>query len=316
MARVTSWTKYTYLNALVSLIGGLTRDRHYSYTEIAALVGCSESQARKLADELADLTIPYLAGQGESILPLLIDEDGMTLHDSFSFDTQRSIRLDRMQTIAVILALRMMGISWDDASMRQFCDAITIDAPIEYLPHIIDISGMHYTDEVMEVLAQAALDGCCVEIVYRGEVRVIEPWLLLGEKEHYYEYGWCRQRGAPRMFRLDRISQATLLPAERASHSYEKEVSQAYPGLDEAPYIARLHFEDPHSYSESDWTGARTISSTRPGVLIELPYTSPDWITRQVVSYCGKVEVISPQSLREAVVEYATRIRALCGVGR
>jgi proteasome accessory factor C len=294
----------------------MERDRTYTFEEIAEQLGCDEHRARRVVAELRDLTVPNLAGLGEAIVPLSIEDDTVTLHGSLSFSTEHVLRLDRMQTIAAVLALRMRGVGWDDPLMTALCDAVTIDAPIEHLSHIIDVAPAPFSTATVEVLAQAALDGCCVEIVYGGGTRIIEPWVLLCEKDQHYEYAWCHLRDEPRMFRLDRIEEATLLPARRAMHPFEATDLHAYPQLESSPFTARLHFADPHAFDPREWTGARVIATTTPGVTIELPFSDPSWIARQVVAHLGEVTVLSPVTVREAVVEHATRVRALCGADR
>ena len=297
----------------------MERDRHYSYEEIAELVGCDKARAKKLAEKLCDLTIPDLHGEGETILPLLCDENGITLLDTLSIGVDQPIRLDRMQAIATTLALRMTGVTWDDTRMHALCEGVATDAPIEHLSHIIDVSPTAYASEVLEVLAQAKLDGCCVKIIHKDTERIIEPWVLLAEQDKQYEYAWCQLREAPRMFRLDRIQGAELLPHLRATHIYEEAPPlelQAYPDLDEAAYCARLYFSDPDAYNPLDWTGARVLHSTRPGLTIELPYNNPRWIAKRVVAALGEVEVVAPAEVREAVIEHATRLRSVCCSGR
>lgn len=51
----------------------------------------------------------------------------------------------------------------------------------------------------------------------RITARDVEPLGFLGGTEHWYLAGWCRLRGAPRGFRLDRVRAATALD-ERAPH--------------------------------------------------------------------------------------------------
>ena len=41
-------------------------------------------------------------------------------------------------------------------------------------------------------------------------VRVVEPVAVLGLHPHWYLWGWCRLRDAPRAFRLDRIAGAVM----------------------------------------------------------------------------------------------------------
>jgi predicted DNA-binding transcriptional regulator YafY len=40
--------------------------------------------------------------------------------------------------------------------------------------------------------------------------RMVEPVAVLGVKPHWYLWGWCRLRNAPRSFRLDRITDAVM----------------------------------------------------------------------------------------------------------
>jgi len=319
---MTSWTKYTYLNALIALVAGMERDRFYSFAEVAKLLGCDESHARTVVEQLCEVTVPDLRGLGEAIIPLDVEDEGITLHDALSFSTEHALRLDRMQTIAVVLALRMRGIDWQDELMGTLCDAVTTDAPIDDLSHIVNISPVSYRTEVMEVLAQAILDGCCAEVTYRGTARIIEPWVLLDEKDQHYVYAWCRLRGEPRMFRLDHLDTVSLLGRERAIHSFDENgkagdgAVRAYPALVEASGTARLRFADPSAFNARAWPGARIILTTSPGLTIELPYSDPSWIARQVVESLGAVEVIGPDEIGEAVIDHTTRIRSVCGLDR
>ncbi len=61
----------------------------------------------------------------------------------------------------------------------------------------------------------AVISRRVLEITYRdksGEVsiRMVEPVAVLGVKPHWYLWGWCRLRQAPRSFRLDRITDAVM----------------------------------------------------------------------------------------------------------
>ncbi len=63
---------------------------------------------------------------------------------------------------------------------------------------------------------RAIVEQRAVEIDYvdkRGDctARTVEPVAVLGVKPHWYQWGFCRLRQAPRAFRLDRIRAAVLL---------------------------------------------------------------------------------------------------------
>ena len=70
-------------------------------------------------------------------------------------------------------------------------------------------------DPVSDVMQQALIGSVAVELTYRDAqdrvtLRVVEPVGVLGSHKGWYLAAWCRLRQAPRVFRLDRIAQATL----------------------------------------------------------------------------------------------------------
>ncbi len=70
-------------------------------------------------------------------------------------------------------------------------------------------------DPVSDVIQRALIDCVAVDLTYRDAqaretLRVVEPVGVLGTHSGWYLAAWCRLRQAPRVFRLDRIAQATL----------------------------------------------------------------------------------------------------------
>ena len=70
-------------------------------------------------------------------------------------------------------------------------------------------------DPVSRDIQQALLDSVAVELTYRDgrdreTIRVVEPAGLFGTGNGWYLAAWCRLHQAARIFRLDRIAQATL----------------------------------------------------------------------------------------------------------
>ncbi|HEY8490831.1 MAG TPA: YafY family protein [Dehalococcoidia bacterium] len=68
---------------------------------------------------------------------------------------------------------------------------------------------------VSDVLWQALVDSVAVELTYRDAQdhesrRVVEPAGVFSTPNGWYLAAWCRLRRAPRSFRLDRITSATL----------------------------------------------------------------------------------------------------------
>lgn len=71
-------------------------------------------------------------------------------------------------------------------------------------------------DRPFAALEQAIVERRVVEIEYvdkhdAGTARAVEPVSVMGVQDHWYLWGWCRLREAPRVFRFDRIRSAVML---------------------------------------------------------------------------------------------------------
>lgn len=65
------------------------------------------------------------------------------------------------------------------------------------------------------VIERAVVAQHVLDITYRDKAgdatkRAVEPVAVLGVSPHWYLWGWCRMRRAPRSFRLDRITDAVM----------------------------------------------------------------------------------------------------------
>ncbi len=67
----------------------------------------------------------------------------------------------------------------------------------------------------LPALEQAIVERKVVEIDYvdkhgEGTTRTVEPVSVMGVQAHWYLWGFCRLREAPRVFRLDRLRSASV----------------------------------------------------------------------------------------------------------
>lgn len=68
---------------------------------------------------------------------------------------------------------------------------------------------------VPDVIQKSLIDASAIALTYRDgqgreTQRVVEPIGVFGTHNGWFLAAWCRLRGAPRVFRLDRITRATL----------------------------------------------------------------------------------------------------------
>jgi predicted DNA-binding transcriptional regulator YafY len=77
--------------------------------------------------------------------------------------------------------------------------------------------GVGPSDEVSAVVQRALLDSVALELTYRDGQgretrRVVEPGGVFCTRHGWFLAAWCRLRQAPRAFRLDRVTRASLRP--------------------------------------------------------------------------------------------------------
>jgi|GEM_PF-1961084 len=319
------WTKTLVLNTFISLLAGLDKDRFYSFDELSITLGCSRGEIERVTDSLCNLTVKQPGESGEgSYLPIVRTDEGITLCSRFHVGVDRPVRLDAAQMMAVLLALRMAGIAFDDERMSLLSQAVSVDAASAgtvspaALASLIDADIAPYPTHFADVLVRAALDGCCVWVRYRGVERIFEPVTLIWENDIKYVYGFCRTRDTMRTLRLDTIEEIALLEAEPAtfkqtalSESRSSDLD-VMPGigaplynLHDAAHTARLRFADPTDFIAEQWPGARLQQTTQSGAHVDVPYDRPEWLARQVVARLGAVTIEdSGEDLREAVCAY------------
>lgn len=94
----------------------------------------------------------------------------------------------------------------DDAETRELAEQVRLLIPDRDADEI----------PVPAVVEEAVATRQVVRLTYAGRdgtetTRDVEPVAFVAGAQHWHFIGWCRLREAPRIFRLDRIRQASLL---------------------------------------------------------------------------------------------------------
>jgi predicted DNA-binding transcriptional regulator YafY len=141
--------------------------------------------------------------------------------------------------------------------------------------------------------------------------RGLDPYALVHRWGWWYVIGFCHVHQDVRTFRVDRISEITILdrifsqPPDFNLQTYLKNELQAQPQV-----IARLRFEPSfanivagnHSYWEA--------VETQPDGSVEVTFPSPtlEWAASTTLAYGPAVEVLDPPELRRMVAEWLEAI--------
>ncbi len=144
-------------------------------------------------------------------------------------------------------------------------DALAIEAPAE--------------PELVGTLGRAAAAGEVIDLVYtsiaRGETtrRLVEPHSLFSTMGNWYLAGFCRLASAERVFRVDRIRQATTTEEHFTPPAQLPPAEVRYtPGVDDVQAVIRL---SPAAAWVADYYPVELLSSDDKGQVVRFSARDP-----------------------------------------
>ena len=149
--------------------------------------------------------------------------------------------------------------------------------------------------------------------------RVLDPYVISFRGNAWYLVAYCQLRSKVMIFRLDRLGEASLLPTTfELPRNFSPDAFFAGSWLIEqgetvrvqlrfAPEAARWVRDE--QFHESQQTEELADGSILYSVCVQ----GTREITRWILGYGGEVEVLAPESLREAVAAAGRRMAAMYG---
>lgn len=137
--------------------------------------------------------------------------------------------------------------------------------------------------------------------------RTLEPWGVVNWRGRWYVAGYDRDRNAPRVFRLSRITGPVKLagPAGSVKVPEGTVVRDLVKGWDKPVTFdntASLRVRAGAGTALHRW-GRHVPDPANPGWdLITINYSDPDWYARYLAEFGPDVVVLGPPELREAIV--------------
>ena len=296
-------TASTQLERLTSLIAWLSQrdnDEPISYRAAASHLGVTEDTLR------GDLDV--LVGIGDEYKPWLASLTVGLLADGFTVSSRGPFRRPLRLTAEEVLALtaQMAG----SAGGKRLAAKLLATLPKASRPELAEESflvGPAPSGHVEMVLAVASLGRSArhsIEINYCGSDgepsrRVIHPYQILEQDGSWYCYAWCETVRDYRLFRCERVLEATITGRAFEYQQSFKPLVRADAGV-RANVVAKVAF-DPRI--------ARWIREEHPGgqedgrgrYVVTFRVADPAWFVREVLQYGDGAEVLEPESLREAV---------------
>lgn len=297
------------LARLLNLVPYFQAHPGISAAEAARDLGVTPKQ---IMDDLNQLWVCGLPGYGPGdLIDLSFSEDSIAV--TFTAGIDRPLRLTSTEATALLVALRslleMPGVV-EPAAAQSAIAKIEAAAGTAATANPPESTGPAVTENpVAGRVRDAVRRGRALHLTYysasRDTVseRVVDPIRIVLIDEHTYLQAWCRTAEGVRLFRFDRIDDATVLdeaaqPPQRALTGDDHlELFEGDPALP----AARLRLEPGYTWL-LDYYPLTDVEVFPDGSCeAVLRYASRDWMVRLLVGLGSGVTVLAPADLVSAV---------------
>ena len=303
------------LPRLLALVPYLQARPGISVADAAADFNVTEAQLRK------DLTLLWMCGLPGHGPGDLIDLsfEGESVSVIFDAGMSRPLRLTAEEALALVVALRTLaetpGLADTDAVQRALAKVERAAGGV-----VDDSTVAVELDEIerLQPLLQRSIDeGRALRLRYysasRDEQseRTVDPLRLFEADGRQYLEAWCRQAEGLRVFRLDRIEDATLLdePAAVPDGVQPRDIAEGVYQPASEHLLAVLRLGPAYAWV-ADYYVAEDVAEDGPGLRVSLRVADPAWVRTLVLGSAGQVEVLSPEWLAEDLRAEAGRALA------
>jgi proteasome accessory factor C len=307
---------------LWALVPYIQARREVELDQAAADFGVSQAQIVK------DLNVLWFCGMPGLGMGDLIDVDMDALEGegvirlSNAEYLSRPLRLDSSEAAALIVALRALRDGGDD-EVRPIVDRTVnkLEAAAGSGAAVaaqVDIRLDHDASRVNRLrdrLTRAVDDQHQVRLDYyvptrdESTERVVDPMRVVTADGHTYLEAWCHLAEDQRLFRLDRVSSAEVLPTPVEPHLDLEPRDLAdgifQPSQDDLLVTLRLA---PAAGWVAEYYPVEDVRRARGGGLtVRLRVGDPAWLTRLMLRLGGDAELVDPPGLADDVRQVAVK---------
>ena len=304
---------------LLRLVPYLHGREQVSLDEAARVIGVPPDQLVK------DLRVLFLCGLPGGYPDDLIDVDLDALEGdgvirvSNADYLARPLRLNPTEATAIIVALRVLR-AGASAETRDVVDRTLakLEAAAAGAPELIDPGEVPSTLALRSELERAAAAGRQVRITYyvpaRDEEseRVVDPHAVVSHHNVDYLDAWCHSAEAPRLFRLDRIHEATVLDSPVVIEAREpRDLSDGVFASGEEATLVTLALRPEARWVEEYYAVRAVRPAADGGSEIDLLVGDERWLQRMLLRLTPYARVVAPEHFGEGATDAVRAALAL-----
>lgn len=294
------------LARLLALLPFLVAHPGVAVSEVAGVFDITEEQLRSDLDLLFMCGLPgYAPGD---LIDVNYEGDRITVSNADEF--ARPLKLSPDEALALVVAARSLsavpGLSEAEALTRAIAKLEAALGPdMEPAAHrvtfVLDAEG-----ELLQRLRAALAEQRRVHLRYhsagRDEVteRDVDPMRVLSVDGRWYLEGWCRRVEDVRLFRIDRVLEAEVLPvaAEVPAQAQPRDLSEGLFRPEPGDQAVVLDLSAGASWI-SDYYPCEDVTERPDGSQrVTLRVRDLHWVRRLLLQMGPSVRVVEPESVR------------------
>jgi predicted DNA-binding transcriptional regulator YafY len=301
------------IDRMLAIVVLLLNRKCITANDLAERFEVSQRTIYRDIDAINEAGIPVMSTRG-STGGFSIVENYRLNHQYLSLENSR----------AIISALKGVNTALQDRDIELTMEKIRSLIPVEKAPEldgqmdrfVIDHLPWGYNKKMQNRIRQinTAITDCKrIRLVYRnlkGEnsERKIEPMTLLFKGYSWYVFGFCLTKQAGRVFRLSRIRELETLGEvflRRDIHfsDFAVKVDQGVKMVD-----LELKFTPAVKMRVQEFFYMEDILENEDGsVTVKVSFPEDNWVYSFIMSYGSDVEVISPEHIRELILNSAKK---------
>lgn len=297
------------LSRLLNMVPYFQANPGIGAAEAAAELGVTTKQ---LMSDLNQLWMCGLPGYGPGdLIDLSFSEESIEV--TFSAGIDRPLRLTSLEATALLVALRSIA---DLPGMVDPSAAHSAIAKIEFAISGTEFEGPTVPAPVeapaVATVRSALAKNLALRLVYYSasrdvvSERVVDPMRIVLVDNNSYLQAWCRQAEGVRLFRLDRIEEATQLdePARPPAEAALDEAAALDLFVDDpAVPQARLLIRGDYAWVLEQYPMHKVATHPDGGIEATMRYATLDWMARLLLGFGSGVSVLGPAELVTAVRE-------------
>ena len=302
------------IDRLIGIITILLQNDKTTAPELAKRFEVSRRTINRDIEDICKAGIPVVATQGYG--------GGLSIADGYKLD-KSLLTKDELQ--AVLAGLKGMESISKSSALATLLDKLLNkeQRAIAEDMFIIDLAS-HYQDSLIqkiEMLKRAIDTKHILSFQYyyeKGEAkRCIEPYRLVFKWSSWYVFGFCLDRQAYRLFKLNRLWNLQINGETFAERKIPEAELLFNDYFAESKFHLKAVFAKSEKYRLIDEYGIDSYSVCKDeSLFFERDFTSYENMREWIFSFGDKVSVLAPKELLDDRKKQAENIIKMCGFDR